>query len=140
MNLVSKLGETAQSKPDRTAYILESKRKHTGIAAEIDCFAEGLREIGVEREIMSLCYSAIHRICDCVYGALKAGAVVIPINPAYTPTEIGYMLTMAMQSDRGSGTAASALRKVHESLPKVGCVVLCETGEPLQEPETQRLR
>lgn len=143
MNLVSKLGETAQSKPDRTAYIFgEQTETYGGLQQKIDCFAEGLREIGVEKgDHVALLLGNTPHFVISFYGALKAGAVVIPINPAYTPTEIGYMLTNGdAKVIVALGQLLPLYEKVHESLPKVSCVVLCETGEPLQEPESTEVK
>ncbi|MFT0802429.1 fatty acid--CoA ligase family protein [Bacillus swezeyi] len=138
MNLVSKLGDTAKSKPDRTAYIFgEQTESYGGLQQKIDRFAGGLHELGVEKgDHVALLLGNTPHFLISFYGALKAGAVVIPINPTYTPTEIGYMLT---NGDAKVIVAAGQLlplyEKMHESLPKVEHVVLCETGEPLKESE-----
>lgn len=68
------------------------------------------------------------------FGALKAGIVVVPINPLYTPTEIGYMLTNGdVKAIVGVSQLLPLYESMHESLPKVELVILCQTGEA--EPE-----
>lgn len=63
MNLVSKLEETAKAKPDRIAYIFGEQTETYGDCKEkIDCFAGGLRELGVEKGDHVALPPAIRRI------------------------------------------------------------------------------
>ncbi len=62
MNLVSKLGKQLNQSLTEPLIFLGTDGNIRGLQQKIDCFAEGLREIGVEKEIMLLCFSAIPRI------------------------------------------------------------------------------
>ncbi|UOY88452.1 fatty acid--CoA ligase family protein [Bacillus glycinifermentans] len=143
MNLVSKLEETAKAKPDRIAYIFgEQTETYGGLQQKIDCFAGGLRELGVEKgDHVALLLGNTPHFVISFFGTLKAGAVAIPINPAYTPSEIGYMLTNGdAKVIVADGRLLPLYEKMHESLPMVGHVVFCETGGPLYEPEDPHVK
>ncbi|ASB90236.1 fatty acid--CoA ligase family protein [Bacillus sonorensis] len=143
MNVVAKLGETAKSKPDRTAYIFGEKKETYGeLQQKIDCFAGGLYELGVEKgDHVALLLGNTPHFVISFFGALKAGAVVIPINPSYTPTEIGYMLTNGdAKVIVADGRLLPLYEKMHELLPKVEHVVFCETEGQLHEPENLQIK
>ncbi|NPC92102.1 fatty acid--CoA ligase family protein [Bacillus sp. WMMC1349] len=138
MNLVSKLGETAKLKPDRTAYIFgDQTETYGGLQEKIDRFAGGLYEIGVKKgDHIALLLGNTPHFLVSFFGALKAGAVIIPINPTYTPTEIGYLLKNGdVKVVVADGKLLPLYEKMHEMFPKIEQVILCETSEPLQESE-----
>lgn len=95
MNLVSKLEETASEKPDSIACrFKDHMMTYQELNEYIQRFADGLQEAGMEKgDHLALLLGNSPDFIIAFFGALKAGIVVVPINPLYTPTEIGYMLT-----------------------------------------------
>ena len=62
-------------------------------AALVDRFAHALVKMGVKRgDRVSLCLPNIPQFPIAFYGALKAGAVVVPTNPLYTQPELEHQL------------------------------------------------
>lgn len=68
-----------------------------------------------------------------LYGALRVGATVIPINPIYTADEISYML----QDGDVKGVIAvdlllPVLKKIIGHAPFLEHVILCETTDTVE--------
>ena len=136
MNLVSKLEETASEKPDSIACrFKDHMMTYQELNEHIQRFADGLQEAGMEKgDHLALLLGNSPDFIIAFFGALKAGIVVVPINPLYTPTEIGYMLTNGdVKAIVGVSQLLPLYESMHESLPKVELVILCQTGEA--EPE-----
>lgn len=136
MNLVSKLEETASEKPDSIACRFRDQViTYKELNDNIQRFADGLQEAGMEKgDHLALLLGNSPDFVIAFFGALKAGIVVVPINPTYTPTEIGYMLTNGdVKAIVGVDQLLPIYESMHESLPKVELVILCRTGE--NEPE-----
>lgn len=136
MNLVSKLEETASEKPDSIACrFKDHMMTYQELNEHIQRFADGLQKAGMEKgDHLALLLGNSPDFIIAFFGALKAGIVVVPINPLYTPTEIGYMLTNGdVKAIVGVSQLLPLYESMHESLPKVELVILCQTGEA--EPE-----
>jgi long-chain acyl-CoA synthetase len=59
----------------------------------VDRFARALVRVGVTRgDRVSLCLANVPQFPIAFYGALKAGAVVVPTNPVYTQPELEHQL------------------------------------------------
>lgn len=59
-----------------------------------DRFAAGLQRLGVQRgDRVALLLPNSPQFIVCYYGILKAGAVVVPLNPLYTERELTFHLT-----------------------------------------------
>jgi long-chain acyl-CoA synthetase len=132
MNLSLQLHETAKRLPAKPAYYFMD---HSSTFAELDGavtkFASGLEKLGLKKgdHIGLLLGNSPHFIIS-LYGALRLGVTVIPINPIYTPDEIGYIL------NNGDVKAVIMLdlllplaEKMHNALPKVENFIICETGQ-----------
>ncbi|MET3696336.1 long-chain acyl-CoA synthetase [Bacillus oleivorans] len=137
MNITEKLRETAARVPAKPAYYFAGESKsYAELEGAVTKFASGLQKIGIQKgDHVGLILGNSPYFVIGLYGALRAGATVVPMNPLYTPTEIGYML------DNGDVKALIALdlvlpvlEKVHTSLPKVESFILCET--PKQEGDS----
>ncbi|QPA31580.1 fatty acid--CoA ligase family protein [Thermaerobacillus caldiproteolyticus] len=132
MNLSSRLAEVAQQLPDKEAYVYEGERCTYGeLNAAISKFASGLRNIGIQKgdHIALIVGNSPHFVIG-LYGALRLGATVIPINPIYTPDEISYILT---NGDVKAAIAFDLLvplfAKMEARLPQVEHVIICETPQ-----------
>jgi long-chain acyl-CoA synthetase len=132
MNLSSRLAEVAQQLPHKEAYVYEGERCTYGeLNAAVSKFASGLHNIGIQKgDHIALLIGNSPYFVIGVYGALRVGATVIPINPIYTPDEIGYIL------NNGDVKAVIALDllvplfvKMEERLPQVEHLIICETPQ-----------
>ncbi|WLR51498.1 fatty acid--CoA ligase family protein [Bacillus tianshenii] len=130
MNICRKFNETAERLAEKDAYIFEGMRgTYRELKQQIDAFSKNLISMGVKKgdHIGLISGNSPHYVIS-LYGALQAGAIVIPINPVYTPDEIGYILT------NGDVKVVIALdklmpifEKIDKELPAVERYILLET-------------
>ena len=63
------------------------------LASLVERFARALAQLGIKRgDRISICLPNTPQFPIAFYGALKAGAVVVPTNPLYTPPELEHQL------------------------------------------------
>jgi len=53
----------------------------------------------------------------CVFGILRAGYVVVNVNPLYTARELEHSSRTRVPSDRDSGELRACVRQVSRGLP-----------------------
>lgn len=132
MNLSSKLHETAKSYPSKTAYYFMGQGKtYAELDGAITKFASGLEKLGVKQgdHVALLLGNSPHFVIG-LYGALRLGATVIPVNPIYTADEIGYILNNGdVKVVVALDMAIPLAEKVHTFLPMVENYIFCETSE-----------
>jgi long-chain acyl-CoA synthetase len=130
MNLSSRLSEVAKQLPDKPAYVFEGERSTYGeLNAAISKFASGLYNMGIRQgDHIALLLGNSPQFVIGLYGALRLGATVIPINPIYTPDEIGYIL---LNGDVKAVIALDLLvpmfAQAQGHLPLLKHVIICET-------------
>jgi long-chain acyl-CoA synthetase len=92
--LQAMLDDAAESHPDSTATIFfNRKRSYRSISAAAWRFANGLRRLGVKTgDRVALVLPNSPQFVIAFYGALRAGAVVVPCNPLYTAPELQHQL------------------------------------------------
>ena len=137
MNLASHLKKTATENADKTAYyFLDQPTTYAEFDTAVTKFSDGLSNLGIEKgdHIALLLGNSPHFVIS-LYGAMRLGATVIPINPIYTPEEIGYII------NNGDVKAVIALDllvplvgKLGGMLPKVEHYIICET-DPSSPPD-----
>ncbi|MDQ6596489.1 fatty acid--CoA ligase family protein [Bacillus salipaludis] len=131
MNLSSQLHETAKASANKPAYyFLDKVTTYAELDGAITRFASGLEKLGVKKgdHIALLLGNSPHFVIS-LYGALRLGATVIPINPIYTADEIGYILTNGdVKTVIALDLAIPLAEEMHTHLPKVEHYVFCETG------------
>lgn len=135
MNLSSQLHETAKLFSGKNAYhFMGQSTTYAELDGAVTKFASGLEKLGVKKgdHVALLLGNSPHFVIS-LYGALRLGATVIPINPIYTPDEIGYIL------HNGDVKAVIALdmllplvEKMHPKLPQVENFIICETSPSTQ--------
>src|SRR5213594_3281284 len=92
--LQAMLEDAAQSYPTATATLFfNRKRSYKSIYDAAWRFANGLRRLGVKTgDRVALVLPNSPQFVIAFYGALRAGAVVVPCNPLYTPPELQHQL------------------------------------------------
>ncbi|MEH7334436.1 long-chain-fatty-acid--CoA ligase [Neobacillus drentensis] len=95
LNLNVNLKNSAARFPNRTAYtFLNQSKTYAELDKLVDCAASALSAAGVAKgDRVALLLGNCPEFVIAYYGILRAGAVVVPINPAYTAGEISYILS-----------------------------------------------
>jgi long-chain acyl-CoA synthetase len=129
MNLSSQLSQTVKEYGEKPAFIFErTETSYLQLEEAINKFANSLRNLGINKgdHIAVVLGNSPHFIIS-LYGALRAGATVIPVNPIYTPDEITYII------NNGDVKAVVTLdlliplfEKLNQHLPNVGHIITCE--------------
>ncbi|WP_223592918.1 fatty acid--CoA ligase family protein [Neobacillus bataviensis] len=131
MNLSSQLYQTAKDYSNKPAYyFMGQSSTYAELDGAITKFASGLEKLGVKQgdHIALLLGNSPHFVIS-LYGALRLGATVIPVNPIYTAEEIGYILNNGdVKAVVALDLAIPLAEKVHTLLPKVEHFVFCETN------------
>src|SRR5579884_1089482 len=127
------LDRTAERWPDATATIFHGATlTYAGLARQVDAFAAGLQARGVSPgDRIAVMLPNVPQFIVAFYGALKAGAVVVPTNPLYTPPELAHQLndagaTFIVTLDQLFGSVQPILGRT----PLHG-VILTDVGEAL---------
>jgi len=94
VTLHSFLDDAVESYPNSTATIFfNAKRSYTSISDAAWRFANGLRGLGVKKgDRVAIMLPNTPQFVIAFYGALRAGAIVVPCNPLYTVPELRYQL------------------------------------------------
>ncbi|WP_101843435.1 fatty acid--CoA ligase family protein [Halobacillus sp. Marseille-P3879] len=94
MNLSEQLTRTAESDPLKEAYIFQEESvSYREFNASVTKFASKLTNLGYGKgDHIALVSGNSPLFMIGLYGSLRAGVTVIPINPTYTIEEMGYIL------------------------------------------------
>ncbi|WP_229683121.1 fatty acid--CoA ligase family protein [Virgibacillus oceani] len=94
MNLSDQLSITARNHPNKTALVFQDqKTSYLELEGAVTRFASQLRKLGYQKgDHIALAVGNSPYYVIGLYGALRLGAVVIPINPLYTAHELTYIL------------------------------------------------
>ncbi|EWG12500.1 fatty acid--CoA ligase family protein [Cytobacillus firmus] len=132
MNLTEQLHETAIKMGDKTAYyFMDQSSTYAELDGAVTKFAEGLSKLGVKKgdHIALLLGNSPHFVIG-LHGALRLGATVIPINPIYTPDEIGYIVNNGdVKAVVTLDLLVPLIEKMHQALPKVENYIICDTPQ-----------
>ena len=130
MNVSEQLYQTALIKADKPAYyFMDQSTSYRELDAAVSKFADELHKLGISKgdKVALLLGNSPHFIIS-MYGTLRTGATVIPVNPIYSPDEIGYIL------NNGDVKVVVALDKLLPLLEKLNPVlssvenyVICDT-------------
>ncbi|MEH7414328.1 fatty acid--CoA ligase family protein [Neobacillus drentensis] len=143
MNLSDQLQETAKKFADKPAYYFMGQQStYAELEAAIQKFASGLEKLGLKQgdHIALLLGNSPHFVIS-LYGALRLGVTVIPVNPIYTADEIGYILKNGdVKAVVALDLALPLAEKMHTLLPKVEHYIFCESKpNSLVQSELERL-
>jgi long-chain acyl-CoA synthetase len=142
MNLSVQLHETASNFPDKIAYhFLGQQTSYGELDAAVSKFAGGLESLGVKKgDHVALLLGNSPYFVIGLYGALRAGATVIPINPIYTPDEIGYILNNGdVKVVITLDLLVPLFEKMHAGLSKVEYVIECATPQQTEGQDRTKL-
>lgn len=94
IGLIHSVEETARKFPNKTAYVFEGERVTYGeFVGKFHRAAGALEANGIRKgDHVALILGNSPAFLVGYYAVMKQGAVAIPINPTYTPDEIGYIL------------------------------------------------
>ncbi|USK71070.1 fatty acid--CoA ligase family protein [Peribacillus asahii] len=130
MNLSEQLHKTAIENAQKPAYyFLDQSTSYGELDAAVTKFADGLHKLGVSKgdHVAMLLGNSPHFIIG-MYGALRAGATVIPINPIYTPDEISYIVNNGdVKAVIALDLLIPMLEKIDSLLTTVEQYIICET-------------
>jgi long-chain acyl-CoA synthetase len=84
----------AQRYPEHIATIFhDARQRYRELARQIHAFAAGLRELHVRPgDRVAIMLPNVPQFIVAFYGALEAGAIVVPTNPLYTQRELEHQL------------------------------------------------
>ena len=125
MNLNENLKNSASRFPNRTAYtFLNQSKTYAELDKLVDSAASGLSAAGITKgDRVALMLGNCPEFVIAYFGILRAGAVVVPINSAYTTGEISYILSnsqaKALIAHSSLEATISPLREKLENLKMV---------------------
>lgn len=134
MNLPQSVYERAMNQPEKTAYIFLNESVSYGeFEHSVATFAGALRNLGIqEGDHIALLVGNTPHFLISLYASWRLGAVVVPINPTYTPKELSYII---QNSDAkmliGLDKLVDLYAQADTLFPKVENVIACETDEAL---------
>ncbi|RJS61692.1 fatty acid--CoA ligase family protein [Bacillus sp. PK3_68] len=132
MNLSTALEHAAAKQGGKVAYhFLDQTATYEELNMAVHRFASGLKALGIEQgDHLALITGNSPQFIISLYGALRAGATVIPINPLYSPEEISYIVQNA---DAKAVILLDILvplaNKIDQTLPFVEHYIVCEMNE-----------
>jgi len=94
MNISERLTQTARENPTKAAYIFQDQEtSYQELEGAVTKFASSLKELGYEKgDHIALVTGNSPYFVIGLYGALRLGLTVIPVNPIYTVDEMSYIL------------------------------------------------
>lgn len=133
LTLPQLMDETAARVPDRAATIFrDAKVRYRDLKRRIDSFAGGLRRLGIQPgDRVAVMLPNVPQFPVAFFGALRAGAIVVPTNPLYTRHELEHQLadagaTAIVTMDLFFDTVRSALPETD-----VRAVIVADIGAAL---------
>ncbi|MBT2215351.1 fatty acid--CoA ligase family protein [Virgibacillus dakarensis] len=135
MNLSSQLSITAKNHPNKTAFVFQDNHtSYQELEGAVTKFASALHQLGYRKgDHIALVAGNSPYFVIGLYGALRIGAVVIPINPMYTPYEMEYILKNGdVKAILTMDVLVEKFAAIAEKLPGVNHYISCETGAELK--------
>lgn len=134
MNIIEQLLLTAKENPQKAAYVFEDNAtSYSELEGAATKFASCLQQMGYKKgDHIALVVGNSPYYIIGLYGALRLGAVVIPINPLYTPSEMSYILKNG--DVKGIITMDVLMEKfeaIADQLPNVEHYITCESGKDI---------
>jgi long-chain acyl-CoA synthetase len=131
MNLSDQLAITAKKLPEKPAYIFQDKEtSYQELEGSIRKFASRMEALGYKKgDHIALVVGNSPYFVIGLYGALRLGLVVIPINPLYTAYEMTYILKNGdVKAVITMDVLLEKFEAIAEALPDVNHYISCESG------------
>ncbi|MED4750430.1 long-chain-fatty-acid--CoA ligase [Brevibacillus choshinensis] len=114
-HLNENLKRSAHNFPDRPAYVFQGESTtYAELDQQVEFLAASLAKRGIGKgDAVALLVDNRPHFVSAYYAILRVGAAVVPMNPIYTPREIGYILS---NSKAKAVIALSALEPVLSEL------------------------
>lgn len=131
MNLSDQLSITAKNYPSKTAYVFQDEEtSYMELEGSVKKFASQLEKLGYQKgDHVALIVGNSPYYIAGLYGALRLGLVVIPINPLYTPHEMSYILNNGdVKAVITMDILLDKFVAIDDQLPKVKHYISCESG------------
>lgn len=132
VNLSDQLTDTAKRLPNKSAYVFQDEATtYLELDGAVTKFASRLQEMGYKKgDHIALVVGNSPYYVIGLYGALRLGAVVIPINPLYTAHEISYILKNGdVKAVITMDVLMEKFEAIAEQLPSVEHYISCESGK-----------
>jgi len=137
VNVADLVGAAAAEHGERTAFRMldGSSTTWADVDARVDAFAEQVRALGVRPgDRVAIVLPNGVGFAVAFWGVLRAEAVVVPVNPAYTPREMAHILTdsgaVATVTAEGPARIADAAAEPVDRDTAVICYTSGTTGVP----------
>ncbi|MGM0874501.1 MAG: fatty acid--CoA ligase family protein [Bacillota bacterium] len=141
MNLSSRLSQTVKEYGDKPAFIFEgTETSYMQLEGAINQFASSLRALGINKgDHVAVVLGNSPYFVISLYGALRAGATVIPVNPIYSPDEIAFIINNGdIKTVVTLDLLIPVFDKLDPHLPKVELIIACETPPSDSKGELDR--
>lgn len=126
MNLYMNLADSMKSFPEKDAYLFRGESStYRELNNKVNQFASRLRQEGIGKgDTVAILLGNSPEFIIAYYGALCAGATIVPVNPTFTAREIRYILC----DSKTKGVVAEAelqtvLNEVKHTLPILEFIV-----------------
>ena len=122
-------------------YFMDQAATYSELDQSVSRFAGQLAAAGIGKgdKVALLLGNSPHFIIG-MYGALRAGAIAVPVNPIYTPDEIGYILNNGdVKAVIALDKLVPLLEKMNPILSTVEHMIICETEAPAPEETLKSL-
>jgi long-chain acyl-CoA synthetase len=139
MNLSEQLAVTAKNVPEKTAYYFQDKEtSYQELEGSIRKFASRMEELGYEKgDHIALVAGNSPYFIIGLYGALRLGLVVIPINPLYTVHEMTYILKNGdVKAVITMDVLLEKFEVMKDLLPDVSHYISCESSSEVNLEES----
>lgn len=143
VNLVHSLAETAQKQGERTAYVFQDQSvSYDYFNNMVTKFSSSLAEMGIGKgDNVALIVGNSPHFLIGLYGVMRAGATVIPVNPIYTADEMHYIM---QNGDVKAIITLDILLPIMQSLtprlPSIEHIIICETQPEKTYEENEKMK
>lgn len=138
MNLSDQLSITAKSYPKKAAYVFQDKEtSYMELEGSVRKLASRLEQLGYKKgdHVALIAGNSPYYVIG-LYGALRLGLVVIPINPLYTAHEMTYILKNGdVKAVITMDVLLEKFEAIADQLPEVNHYISCESGAQLNFEE-----
>lgn len=138
VNISDQLSITAKENPAKIAYIFEeAETSYLDLEGAVQRFASSMEALGYKKgDHIALIVGNSPYYVISLYGALRLGLVVIPVNPMYTANELSYILHNGdVKAIITMDVMLEKLASIDQDLPSVKHYISCDSGAGISVQE-----